>query len=90
MKSVFSVPSPHETNLPLMSETTDINGNLVPGIQYLDSSGVLCGGWWCIGEAPKPNTVLVCIDSTEEFINEMANDPKYLYVGDVVDEVGGL
>jgi len=83
MLALFAVKSPHEQNLPpLALEEGELQ------IQYLDSEGVLHGGWWIgIGESPQPFTVLVTIDSTEETIDTMANTvtDKWLYLGDLVE-----
>ena len=47
--------------------------------------GELAGGWWIVGEAPLPYSVLVCVDTTDEMLDEMAENPNYLFIEDVID-----
>jgi len=75
-KALFVVDSPHEPQLPEMTLLT-----------YQDpATGHRRGGWWIMGEAPKPNTVIVCVEAPEAQLELMAADPKYLYVGEVVED----
>lgn len=74
MKALFLTQTPHEQTLPAM----DV-------LQYLDANGNLTGGWWVVGEASQPHTVIICVDTTDEQIDIMAADAQYLFVGDVVE-----
>ena len=74
MKALFLVQSPHEGNLPPMGV-----------LQYLDTEGNTAGGWWCVSEAPLEHPVIVCVDSTNIQLDEIANNPEYLYLDDVVE-----
>jgi hypothetical protein len=75
VKGLFLVESPHEQNLPLMEN-----------LQFVDESGKLVGGWWVVGPAPTQNTVIVCVETSAEQLDEMADDPAYFYLGDVAEE----
>jgi hypothetical protein len=74
MRALFIVDSPHETALPALSE-----------IQYVDAQGNTAGGWWVVGQAPTPNTVIICVDSEDATLDALAADENYLYLGDVVE-----
>ena len=72
-RALFLVDSPHETNLPDMAD-----------LYYPDpTTAETRGGWWIgIGEAPTPNPVIICIDTTDAMLETLAADPRYLYLGD--------
>lgn len=54
-------------------------------IQYQEG-GELKGGWWCVVEVPQEHTVIVCVDSIDEMLDQMAASDDYLYLEDVIDE----
>lgn len=70
MKSLYIVDSPHEQYLPLDK------------IQYIDPlTNELTGGYW-ISEntiAPLPNTVMVVIDSKDEFLDALAAEQTHMF-----------
>lgn len=81
MKALFVVPAPHEQSLPPMQAT-----ETSMGLQYNDPiTGELCGGWWCVGNVPFTDTVMVVVDTTEEMIEEMNLNPDYLFLEDITD-----
>ena len=50
-RALFVVDSPHEAAMPAMAT-----------LQYADpDTGKLTGGWWVYGDAPRADTVLVCL-----------------------------
>lgn len=75
MRAIFLAKPPHESTLPSMGD-----------LQYIDANGELAGGWWIVGEAPLPYSEMVCVDTTDEMLDEMAANPDYLFIEDVTDE----
>ena len=73
MRALYIVDSPHESQLPDMAS-----------LIYDDPiTGEKAGGWWIRKEAPRPDTVIVCIDTTSAKHDELALTlDKYLYMGD--------
>jgi hypothetical protein len=43
------------------------------------------GGWWVYGEAPRPDTVLICVDTSEAKLDAMQADERYLFVGTLIE-----
>lgn len=74
MKALFAVPTSHEVSLPPMDK-----------LQWVDEFGVLHGGWWIAGHTPQGETTLIVVETTEEMINEMADNPDYLFLEDIED-----
>jgi hypothetical protein len=75
MRAIFLVKPPHETTLPPMDE-----------LQYTNENGELAGGWWVVGEVPLPCSEMVCVDTTDDMLDQMAANPDYLFIEDVTDE----
>ena len=53
--------------------------------QLMGSPPVEGYGWSCIGHVPQAKTILVLIVSTDEVLDALAADSKYLFVEDVDD-----
>ena len=74
-KAIFSVQISHEQTLPYMSD-----------LQWNDATGVLHGGWSCVGNTSnQTETQLVLVETTPEMLNTMAESTDYLFVGDVAE-----
>lgn len=54
---------------------------------HYTEAGVLHGGYSVIGNIPYATTSLVWVEASEDVLDQMAADPRYLFVEDVVEEV---
>ena len=54
---------------------------------YYTKSGVLCGGYSCIGQVPVPGipTILVQVWASEATLNAMDRSDDYVFIEDVVE-----
>lgn len=72
MRALFAVPTPHTESLDLEA------------LQWTEN-GELHGGHWVVGNTPQLATMLVIVDTTPAMIEQMAADPQYLFLEDILD-----
>lgn len=54
---------------------------------YYDNAGKLAGGYSCIGQVPNATTCLVRVYASDDQLDTLAEDDRYLFVEDVVEGV---